>query len=282
MIALYIILSVILLIFILLHFSVVLSVDYSDNKFTAKAKYLFFTIYPFKEKKKNKKRQIRKNKRKKKKLQKKLTKEKAKYAKLSKKQQQQSTPVSDRINQPIHENKEKIDSEDNAPENEPKDKPDDKPQHKAENFPFDDDSEKGKNINKLFGKIDDLKDKWEDIMPHIPLGKKAVKKLIKAIRITDLKIDIIIADEDAYECAMSYGKMNGAVYGALGVITSFLTVSIKKVNISAKYNSPDSEYEVSGKIKTRPSTIIALVVFILFKYIYTKFKLEKRKNETEM
>ena len=282
MIALYIILSVILLIFILLHFSVVLSVDYSDNKFTAKAKYLFFTIYPFKEKKKNKKRQIRKNKRKKKKLQKKLAKEKAKYEKLKKKKQQQSKSVTDSINQPIHETKEKIDSEDNVPDNEPKDKSDDKHQHKAENFPFNDGNEEESEKNKLFEKLDDLKDKWEDIKPYIPLGKKAVKKLIKAIRVTDLKIDIAVADEDAYECAMSYGKMNGAIYGALGVITSFLTVSIKKVNISAKYNSPDSEYAFSGKIKTRPSTIIALAVFILFKYIYTKFKLEKRENETEM
>ncbi len=97
-----------------------------------------------------------------------------------------------------------------------------------------------------------------------------------------MKVDISVANEDAYECAMSYGKMNGAVYGALGVITSFLTVSIKKVNISAKYNSPDSEYAFSGTIKTRPSTIIAIAMFILIKYIYTKFKLEKRKNETEM
>ncbi len=281
MIALYIILSVILIIFILLHFSVVLTFDYSDKKFTLKAKYLFFTIYPLKEKKKNKKRQIRKNKRKKKKLEKKLTKEKAKYNKLKKKEQPQNAPVSDSANQPIHETKVKIDDEVNVPEKELRDKPDDKPQHKSENLSSDD-IEEQKNKNKIFEKLDDLKDKWEEIKPYIPLGKKAVKKLIKAIRIFDLKIDIDVANEDAYECAMSYGKMNGAVYGALGVITSFLTVSIKNVNISAKYNSSDSEYECSGKIKTRPSTIIALAVFILIKYIYTKFKLEKRNNETEM
>ncbi len=282
MIAFCIILSVILIIFILLHFSVVLTFDYSDNKFSAKAKYLFFTIYPLKEKKKNKKRQIRKNKRKKKKLEKKLTKEKAKYNKLKKKEQPQNAPVSDSANQPIHEMKEKIDPEVNVSEKELRDKPDDKPQHKSENLSSDVDSEEEKNKNKIFEKLDDLKDKWEEIKPYIPLGKKAVKKLIKAIRIIDLKIDIDVANEDAYECAMSYGKMNGAVYGALGVIKSFLTVSIKKVNISAKYNSSDSEYECSGKIKTRPSTIIALAVFILIKYIYTKFKLEKRNNETEM
>ncbi len=280
MIALYIILSVILIIFILLHFSVVLTVDYSDNKFNSKAKYLFFTIYPFKEKKKNKKRQIRKNKRKKKKLEKNLAKEKAKYEEIKQKQPQ-SISFDNNIDQPIHETEVKIDPEDNAPENELKDNSNDDTQHKSDNLSSDDDSEEKKK-NKLFEKLDDLKDKWEEIKPYIPLGKKAVKKLIKAIRINDLKVDIAVANDDAYECAMSYGKMNGAVYGALGVITSFLTVSIKKVNISAKYNSPDSEYAFSGKIKTRPSTIIAIAMFILIKYIYTKFKLEKRKNETEM
>ena len=280
MIALYVILSIILLIFILLHFSVVLYVDYTNNKLTAKAKYLFFTIYPLKEKKTNKKRQARKNKRKKKRLEKELAKEKAKVEKINKKQQSTTVAANESINKTIHETVVEINPEEVKPEN--KSEPNLSENNENKILSSEDKTEEDDKENKLFSKLDDFKDKWEDIKPYIPLGKKSVKKLIKSIRITDLTINIAVADEDAYECALLYGKMNGIVYGLLGIITRFLTVSIKKVNISAKYNSPESEYSFSGNIKTRPSTIIALAVFILFKYIYTKLKLQKQKNETEM
>ena len=44
----------------------------------------------------------------------------------------------------------------------------------------------------LSDKFNDLKNKWEEIKPYIPLGKKAFKKLLRAIRITGVTIDFVI------------------------------------------------------------------------------------------
>ena len=96
MIILYIILSIILLIFILLNFSIVLYVNLSNDSQEIKVKYLFFTLYPMKEKvekEKNKKFQKWKAKRKRKKLEKELAKEKKAYNELLEKLDKQKDGI---------------------------------------------------------------------------------------------------------------------------------------------------------------------------------------------
>lgn len=244
MLALYIILGIILLVIILLHFSVVASIDFKDENADIKVKYLFFTLYPLKEKKPKKI-----SKRKRKKLEKELQKEKQEYKDTLEKiktQQNDFPKKQDGKNQ----------KENKTTKKEPSKK------------------DKGK----LKHKINKYKKKWEKIKPYIPLGKKVVKKLLKAIKIRQLEVYITVADEDAYECAMKYGKINAAVYNVLALIKNYLTVSIKHIEVNSKFNSNESEYRFAGKIKVRPSTVIAIAFFILINYIHTNVKLRHNKN----
>lgn len=282
MIALYIILSIILLIFILLHFSIVLHVDYTKENFNVKAKYLFFTIYPLKEKKPNKKKKKRKtkgrlSKRKKKKLQEELAKEKSEYEALLKKVKSEQIDVD---TTKIEENK--LSNEDNQSN----EKSEDTQNTVLEEEPIrkkGGKTKKDKKIEIAANKLEEAKEKWEKIKPYVPVGRKVVRKLIKAIRISDLKIEIIVADEDAYECALSFGKVNAIVSSIVGVLASFFTLSIKKINIKPKFNSSEGDYAFSCNIKTRPSALLAIGVFILFKFIYTNLKIRKQENkEMEM
>ena len=265
MIALYIILSIVLLIFILLHFSIVASIKLSNEKTDISVKYLFFTIYPLSKKEKRSKPKNKKIK----KLEKELKKEKAKYEEALKKTELLNEDEAEKTKNAGTE-EELLNSQDDEniiPENENQD---DKKDTKS--------------------KLEDLKKKWETIKPYIPLGKKTVKKLLKSIRITNLFLKLDVANEDAYECAMNYGKVNMAVYNGMAILTKIFTVSITKICISSKFNSSETEYDLSCKIKTRPSTLIALAVSILLKFLYTNIKIKikekKEKNkqmkETEM
>ena len=258
MIVLYIILSIILIIFILLHFSIVFYVNASDKETDVKVKFVFLKLYPLKEKDKKSKRM---SKRKKKKLEKELQKEKTDYESLLKKVKIDNPDILIQNHTSEESTKESKDTSCDTDK--------DKSEEKQE-------KESDENKEKLTDKIDDLKNKWESIKPYIPLGKKAVKKLIKAIRIRGLRLDLSVADPDAYECAMLYGKTNIAVYNVLGILTRFFSVSIEHININCRFNSDETEYDFFCKIKIRPSTLIALAVVILVKFIYTNFKIKKQ------
>lgn len=249
MLALYIILGIILFVVIILHFPVVASIDVAKEKFEFKVKFLFFSIYPLKEKKPKKMSQ-----RKKKRLEKKLQKEKQAYKKSLEKTKQvknQKPQALKTDDKPLEEKK----SSDNIKSEKPKD-----------------------NEQKLKDKFSGYKEKWEKIKPYIPIGKKALKKLIKAIKIRQLDVYIAVCNEDAYECAMNYGKVNAAVYNALALIKQFFAVSIKHIAIDCKFNSNESDYKLGCKIKSRPSTIILIAMFILVSYIHTNVKLRHNKN----
>lgn len=255
MLALYIILGIIAFIFIILHFPIVASVDFSNEKFILKVRYLFFSLYPLRQKKSKKL-----SRRKRKKLEKELEKEKSEYnALLAKNQSVSSENEKSKIKQ--IENKMAED------------------ENKSSDIP-----KKEKKEEKLFDKLKKYKEKFDEYKEYIPIGKKAVRKMIKAIHITDFDLYIAVADEDAYECAMKYGRVNIAVYNALGLVKRFLTFKIKKIRIESKFNSNETEYSLKCKIKTRPSTILAIAVCILFNYLYTNHVKQKQSKckETEM
>jgi len=300
MIVLYVLLGIIIFIFIVLHFSIVAEATFSNEKKDIKVKFLFFTIYPLKEKvkkvkkkpkkpKKSKKPKKLKNKRKKEKLLKKLEKEKQDY----KNALIQADKVSNRENAfkeflpksegEVRQNIEKV-VEKNLGENLDKqtsktnEKPNSKGKTEKEKKKIK--QKKDKKEKSENNKFDELKAKWEKIKPFIPIGKKVIKKLVKAIRISDLDLQLAVANEDAYECAMAYGKTNIAVFNTLAVLKIFFTVKVKRINITSKFNSADTEYDFYCKIKTRPSTIIAIAVSTLVNYLYIVIK-KKREDKKE-
>lgn len=286
MIALYIVLSVILLIYLLLRCSLVFDISLTPEESKLSVKYLFFNIYPKKEKvltEKQKQRLAKKNKKKRAKLDRKLMKEKQKlskkYAKLNKSKgvsaPQKLSPedvkfgLSDKnedksVNETEKsaDNKEEFSQEGKQPGNEQSSEKNNKKKKKSLK-------------DRLAGYIE----QWEKIKPHIPAGKKAVKKLIKSIRVDDLYLRYLVTDEDAYECAMKYGKTNMVVYDALGVLSALVTVRIKKIEILTKFNCDETDYELSCKVKTRPSTLLAISIACLFRVVIVYFRQSRKENK---
>lgn len=258
MLALYIILGVILLVILILHFPVVASIDLKKEQFDLKVKFMFFSIYPLKEKKPKKNSKTKRKKRKKisskkrKKLEKELAKEKQAYkkslekAKLSKKEETTTDKSHEQEDKKPKENKKTNKNKDDK--------------------------------KKLKDKFNKYKEKWEKIKPYVPLGKKVVKKLLKAIKIRQLFVYLVVSDEDAYECAMKYGKISAGVYNALALMKNFFTVSIKHIAVDCKFNSNENDYNLSCKIKVLPSTIILIALFTLASYIHTNVKLRHNKK----
>ena len=246
MIALYIIGGIILFIAILLHCPVRAKISFIDKKFDISVKYLFFTIYPMKEKK-PKKKKIK---------QKKKSEEKKKAVSEETKEETLSSENGE-------ETKEKSSSE---PPPIPADK------KKKEKNPKLTKEEKEERKKELLEKI-------ELVKMILASASKGLKKLLSAIRLYDIAIDIDVANEDAYEAAIGYGRMNMIVYNAISFLRTFFTVSIDHVKINCVYNSDKSKYDAAVNIHAIPSTILcaAIIIGTKFLVLYQKKKRADKK-----
>ncbi|MFA5659512.1 MAG: hypothetical protein WC900_09555 [Oscillospiraceae bacterium] len=264
MVALYIIFGVILFIFIVLHFFIAAEIAAEKDKLDIKVKFLFFTLYPKKEKDKNKKAKKRKYKSKRKKLEHELEEEKkalenAIAQAAAKTENESAEAFANEVKEEYNKERQKQ----NKPEKQ----------------------NEGSSKKSFCEKLEQFKDIWKKIKLYSPIAKKALKRLVKAIRIYDVDIFLAVANDDAYECAMKYGKINIIVYNVITLISLIFRVKVKRVFIESRFNSSKGDYSLKLTVKVRPSTLIAIGFcgLVNFLYVTLKHRKELKKiKETEL
>ena len=305
-IVLKILLIIILVIVILLHFSVTVFVrGGTGGKFEIKLRYLGITLYPRPKKKKKKKKRRKKKKAVKPKQEisetntEEMTETVAEVAVEKPDETADTQSAAEEIHsatveevfgeEDISVGEETSSIEDEKPEDKPagkkgrrsrkkkeKKKKEKKPREKKEK------SEKGES------KLDGLKRKWEFIKPYIPPAWKYSKKLLKAVRIEDVKINIDTGKEDAAESAQFYGKLQAALFSVLNFLAMIFTLRVKEANINCHFNVKRLDAEGEAVVKVRPSTMIAIAFCLLFccakifiPYKFRQWREKRRKKSAE-
>ena len=280
--ALYIIIGIIAVIYILLRFSLRISYSFdstASTKATVKVKYFFFTLYENPESEKRKIKKAKKAEKKEKKLRK-------KQIKLDKRNKIQKEKVSDRLVQNEAENKQDIVCEINElSEEETEEKIKELEKEIAEQKVIYEkslnDSKKGakktdKQINKnkskaksdngknkkakKESKLSQIKSTWLKIKPYAPLTWKTLRKLLKKIRFYDTEVDILLGNEDPYKAAVNYGYANIAFYQSLAFLCMIFSVKIKSCDFNTEFINKRFEIRLSGNVYVRPSTLLAIVI----------------------
>lgn len=307
-IVLKILLIIILVIVILLHFSVTVFVrGGTGGNFEIKLRYLGITLYPRPKKKKKKKKKKRRKKKKavkpKQEISETNTEEMTETVAEVAEEKPDETADTQSAAEEIHSatveevfgeedisaGEETSSIEDEKPEDKPagkkgrrsrkkkeKKKKEKKPREKKEK------PEKGES------KLDGLKRKWEFIKPYIPPAWKYSKKLLKAVRIEDVKINIDTGKEDAAESAQFYGKLQAALFSVLNFLAMIFTLRVKEANINCHFNVKRLDAEGEAVVKVRPSTMIAIAFCLLFccakifiPYKFRQWREKRRKKSAE-
>ena len=271
-IVLWILLGIIAFIVALLHFSVKAYVKLDDDGFEIKAKYLWFTLYP----------RIKKEKRvKQKKVKPQKTKQKKARVKKESNQEFQDNIDDDFENIKTEKSvKEEKVFEQTVTEN-PEEKATEIKTGAKETEKITKEYEKTEASEENTSKLKELKEKYNKIKPYIPKGWKYFKKLLKAIHITDLRINIDIGREDAHEAAIYYGTIQGILFNTLGNIANIFTVKIKKADVNCIFTKNTIDGEGECYVKVRPSTLIAIAFCIAVNFGIIYFR-QKRQNKAEM
>lgn len=273
--ALYIILGLIAVIYILLRFSIRITYSFdstADVKASLKIKYFFFTVYENPESEKRKIKKANKLKRKKEKLRKKADKKKNTKPQKAKDQEVPKTDIVDEINGLSEEETEKRIKElekeiaeqkeiyEQSLEKSKKNIVDNKNQNKGEKKSELKASKKKHKKTKKESKLSQIKSKWNMIKPYAPLTWKTLRKLLKKIRFYNTEIDILLGNEDPYKAAVNYGYANIAFYQSLAFLCMIFSVKIKSCDLNTEFIEKKFEAKVSGNVYIRVSTILAILI----------------------
>lgn len=125
-----------------------------------------------------------------------------------------------------------------------------------------------------------LIDKADFVLDIWRAADRPILRIFKGVKLHELYIDFIIANEDAYKCALNYGRISGAAYNVLGWLGVLFNVKLKTVDINAGFGLDKSRWDASGKLSVRPITVViagaALLITYLFRY-FIPYKLQERK-----
>ena len=135
--------------------------------------------------------------------------------------------------------------------------------------------ENGSLMSKI-GLSGDISETVEFAKQLIGSASKPVKRLIGHIRVSNFYLFITASGEDAAQAAMNYGKINWLVYTALAVLYDAVKLDVKKIDITADFNSGKTEYELSCKIKLRLGTALGCIIWLLFRILKMYLKINSK------
>jgi len=241
--ALIIIAAVILVFALLLHVKVRAEILYVGGKLDIKVKYLCFTSYPAKKKKRAKTK-------------------KPKPEKVKKAKKKDATPSAEEAASKgeIADKEGTSESGENAEASEPG-------------------GEDKKKKEKLSEKLDKLTDIIEKVKVIWSFSKKWLKKIFTHIYLDDLFIDFIIAGEDAHKTAVAYGTVNAALYNVISTVDRLFPITVKTVDIACDFDRKEPVYDCGVKVTMRPSTALSAAFGILFGFIVNLKKIIGKKSE---
>lgn len=220
--------AIILLIAFLLNMKLRAEIKFYGGKLDFKVKYLLFTIFPFKEKKKKPK----------------------KESPPPKEDVPTDSVKSYSGEEPYTVTKAEVEAKREAVRKETE---------AAEEV-----QETEKSKEKLTEKIDKITDLIEKAKIIWGLSKKGLSRLFKHIYIDGIFIDFVIAEGDAYDTAMRYGTVNAVTYSAINAVRFLFPVTVKTVDIACDFNGKKSRYDGELKVTIRPATIFSAAFSILF------------------
>lgn len=134
------------------------------------------------------------------------------------------------------------------------------------------DKEKSGSSKTVSDKIDFLIDIWD-------IAGRPLLKVFKGFHLKNVYIDFIVADEDAYKCALVYGTVCNTVYNSLAWLGELFTVSYETVDIRCGFSLKKSQWDASCKVSFRLYHLAIAGVWFAATYFFRIFIPKKRKNK---
>ena len=119
--------------------------------------------------------------------------------------------------------------------------------------------------------------KLEFILGLWEAADRPILRIFKGIKLSEFYIDFFIANEDAYKCALNYGRISGALYNIIAWLSVLFNVKLKTVDINPLFGQKKSQWDISLKISLCLMTMLIAGIQFLIIYIFRVFIPSKRQ-----
>ena len=123
-----------------------------------------------------------------------------------------------------------------------------------------------------------LSDKVEFLVGIWESAQRPLLKIFKGFKLKDLYIDFVIADDDAYDCALKYGKYSTLVYNGIAFFSQLFTVRLKTIDVHPQFGVSKGRWDASGKLYFRLGTLVIAGAWFLITYLFRSFLPEKLRR----
>ncbi|MCL2036334.1 MAG: DUF2953 domain-containing protein [Oscillospiraceae bacterium] len=95
-------------------------------------------------------------------------------------------------------------------------------------------------------------------------AKPALKKLIRRIRIDNLRFNCVIGGDDAAKVALNYGFQSAAVSSTLAWLNETLSLKVKQIKVTADFEKEETEMHLYCRARIRVlSAAMCLLQYVL-------------------
>ncbi len=112
-------------------------------------------------------------------------------------------------------------------------------------------------------------------------AKRPLRKILKGFRFTGVYIDFLIADEDAYKCALNYGRISGILYNILAGMSMLFTVKLKTVDVECGFAQEKSRFDAAARLTFVPMTAVIAGLWFLVTYIFRVYLPQKIQTKKQ-
>ena len=105
-----------------------------------------------------------------------------------------------------------------------------------------------------------------DLLGPLPA---CIQRLLRHTKIKRVFIRIVVAEQDAAQTAISYGRTCAVVHGALAALRNFLSIQVKSIQIHPDFTAEQGSVRVSGRVEVRVGTILLCGLQYLWSYLKT-------------
>ena len=164
-----------------------------------------------------------------------------------------------------------------VPEKEKKKKKKDK-KKKEKEVVYDEDGEVTDDGDSTKKEGKSLSDKLEMIGGIWLAAKNPAHMIFKGFKFRNFYIDFIIADEDAYKCALKYGRYSTLIYNGLAQMGRLFTLRFRTVDIQPGFGLDKGRWDTSFSVSFRLGTAVIAGLWFLVTYIFRVFIPGKRRK----
>lgn len=135
-------------------------------------------------------------------------------------------------------------------------------------------------LEKPTNEVKEKKSKLEFILGLWEAADRPLLRIFKGIKISELYIDFFIANEDAYKCALNYGRISGAVYNLIAWLSVLFNVKLKTIDVNPLFAQKKGKWDVSLKISFSLITVVIAGIQFLIIYLFRVLipsKIQSRK-----